>query len=61
LNQRAVARLLSAGSGAAISKQMSRHAGEIDGIRNREVQVIEERLDEARKRRHKKSVDNLKS
>jgi REP element-mobilizing transposase RayT len=61
LDQRAVARLLSAGSGAAISKQMSRHAGEIDGIRNREVQVIEERLDEARKRRHKKSVDNLKS
>ena len=61
LDQRGVARLLNVGSGAAISKQLNRHAGDIDGGMKRMVQAVEEQLDEARKSRHKKPTDCIKS
>jgi REP element-mobilizing transposase RayT len=61
LDQRGVARLLNAGSGAAISKQISRHAEEMDGGMKRMLTGVEERLDEARKNRQKKPIVYVKS
>ncbi len=61
LDQRGVAGLLNAGSGAAISKQLNRHAEEIDRRMRRMVMAVEERLDEEKKSRMVKPIDSLKS
>ena len=50
LDQRGVARLLKAGSGAAISKQLNRHRWELDGMKGM-IKRLEERLEEAKENR----------
>jgi len=61
LDQREVARLLNAGSGAAISKQLNRHAEDMDERIKRKVETVEERLDEEKKNRQEKPSGSVKS
>ena len=61
LDQRGVAGLLNAGSGAAISKQLNRHVEDINRRMRRMVEAVEERLDEEKKSRMAKPIGNLKS
>jgi putative transposase len=56
LDQRGVARLLNAGSGAAISKQLHRHMDEVDGEMTRMINAAEKQLGEAQKSRQKKPI-----
>jgi len=56
LDQRGVARLLNAGSGAAISKQLNRHVEERDSRMRRMAEVVEERLEEEKKSRVAKPI-----
>jgi len=56
LDQRGVAGLLDAGSGAAISKQLNRHVEDMNGRMRRIVEAVEKRLDEEKKNRMVKSV-----
>lgn len=61
MDQREVADLLNSGSGAAISKQLVRHAEEMDGAMKRKIKAVEERLDEEKNRRQIKPPGSLKS
>lgn len=61
LDQRGVAGLLNAGSGAAISKQLKRHGEEINRRMRRMAETVGKRLEEAKKSRMAKPIDNLKS